>query len=786
MELKTYPTIIRFFSLLIFLFEFNGAQACGWSESAEITRLALFRAERNDFLKLRFLAYSSDTYATPNVFSVKDQKQNCLEWQKKLGTDINPDDVYTILYETDSEVFQSGYQSKSLATVFAKNTFIEKLLLHKNKKFLEYLIFAKKLEYNNMGGSKWETWNSLNYGYDSENKFIVALGDYDKKLISTKDVFLKQRYAFLLLRMSYYEGNRQEVVRLYETYFTTKPNTILTPWALYFRALSSDNQALQNYYLSQVFVSCDEKTNAVMQHYDRTMTAQTLSYAQNDTEKGNILTLECMRNPSPQLEVLKQIYAYNPDSVYFSFLVGREVNKLEDWIFTPKYTGSTPSVVFENEDWYSDYEKAKAENYVKDINYLKELRTFLIGISDKTQGEQKDYLYSAIAQLCFIDDEIELGKKYVNLISKEANSTITLQSKIQLALVALKENDIQSDVTKQLLFDCFNSIENAVDQDHSLFKTMYSFYRIVAKEFSKQGDEATAGLLFLKSNTKKSNIKEYDDEGWGYYPYYYNYLGYFDRFATVKDMDNLMALIVKKNKTPFEEYICRGTINTDVNVYKDLKGTIAFRDTDLELAYKTFAEMPKDFWIQHYEYKNYLNENPFFPKILTSTKERKFDYVFNKTEFLKTLLELKKKNTAESNLKLAHAFFNVSVWGNSWMMTSYSQSGYSGDGYSDYVFGGNRSEREAKYQNGNYYNCNLAKSYYQKVLFLSKNKEEKALASLMVFECDYVSFGTISNFSNAENIKFRPGKEIYSFNTIYRNTQTFKKYNCPLLQDFIK
>jgi hypothetical protein len=782
MELKIYPTIIRFFSLLFFLLGCNGAQACGWSESPEITRLALFRAERNDFLKLRFLTYSADSYATPNVFSTLDQKQNCLEWRKQLSMDINPDDVYAMLYETDSEVFQSAYQSKSLATVFAKNTFVQQLLLSKNKKFLDYLVFAKKLEYNNMGGYKWETWNNLNYGYDSENKFVATLGDYDKKLSSTKDVFLKQRYAFLLLRMSYYDGNPQEVNRLYETYFATKPNTILTPWALYFRALCADNQALQNYYLSQVFVSCDEKTNAVMQHYDRTLTAQTLSYTQNDTEKGNILALESMRNPAPQLEILKQIYGYNPDSVYFSFLVGREVNKLEDWIFTPKYTQSSPSVVLDDAEWYQDYEKAKVKNYTKDMEYLKELRHFFIAIAASAKGEQQDYLYSAIAQLCFIEDQVDLGKKYVSMISNEANASIALQSKIQLALVALKQNDIQSEGTKKLLFDCFNSIENAVDLDHSLFKSMYSFYRIVAKEYAEKGDEATAGLLFLKSNAKNAN----NDEGWGFYPYFYNYLGYFDRFATVKDMDNLMALIAKKNKTPFENYICTGTTSADINVYRDLKGTIAFRESNLELAYKTFAEMPKNFWLRNYEFKNFLNEDPFFPKILVSTKERKFDYVFNKAEFVKTLLELKKKNTAASNLKLAHAFFNVSYRGNAWMMTSYGWSSNFGDGYSDYVFGGNRSEREKKYQNGNYFNCNLAKNYYQKVLFLSKSKEEKALASLMIFECDYVGFDSSSSLSDVENDKFIHGKEIYIFNTVYRNTQTFKKYNCPLLQDFIK
>jgi hypothetical protein len=782
MEQKQYRVIILFFSLLFFLSGLNSAFACGWSESPEITRLALFRAERKDFLKLRFLAYSADSYASPNVFSNQDELQNCLEWQKQLSMDINPNDVYTILYETDSEVFQSAYQSKTLGKVFAKNSFVEKLLLRKNKKFLEYLIFAKKLEYNNIGGGKWETWNSLNYGYDNETKLFADIGDYGKIFSSAKDGFLKRRYAFLLIRMNYYDGNPQEALRLYDDYFASKPDTILTPWALYFRALCTDDQALKNYYLSQVFVSCDEKANAVMQHYDGSLTAQTLALAQNESEKGNIMALECMRNPSPQLETLKQIYAYCPNSIYFSFLVGREVNKLEDWIFTPKYTQSSPSVVFDNdEEWYQDYEKAKAENLTKDMLYLKDLKNFLIEILNSAKGEQKDYLCSAIAQLCFIDDQIDLGKKYVDLISENANESIVLQSKIQLALVALKQKNIESEAVKELFFECFNSLEKAAARDHSLFKSMYSFCRVAAQKYAEKGDQVTAGLLFLKSNIKKNN-----DYFWDYNPYFYDYLGYFDRFAKVNDINNLMALIVKKDKTAFEKYICAGTTNTDLNVYKDLKGTIAFRDNNLKLAYQTFAEMPKDFWKKKYEFKNFLNEDPFFPKILISTKERKFDYVFNKAEFLKTLLELKEKNTAASNLKLAHAFFNVSCWGNSWMMVSYGWSGYSGDNYSDYIYGRNRLEREKKFQRGNYYNCSLAKMYYQKALFLSKNKEEKALASLMIFECDYVSFSAKANMLGEENLRFKPGEEIYTFNSAYKNTQTFKKYNCPLLQDFIQ
>jgi len=265
-------------------------------------------------------------------------------------------------------------------------------------------------------------------------------------------------------------------------------------------------------------------------------------------------------------------------------------------------------------------------------------------------------------------------------------------------------------------------------------------------------------------------------------PYFYSYIGYFEHSATVEDMDRLIALQQKENKTPFEKYICAGTIAPNVNYYKDLKGTLAFRDNNLELAYAVFSSMPKDFWEKNYAFKDFLNENPFIPKILQKTKERKFNYRFNKAEFIAKLIRLKKQNTAASNLQLAHAYFNVSYLGNSWMMTAYDWT--SGESYIDYIYGDN-TEIEKKYQNGNYYNLTMAKLYYQKALQMSKNNNEKALASLMIFECNYYDFYANYVYSDQEKVPFKAGQELHDFYSVYSKTANFKKYNCPLLDSYI-
>lgn len=777
MEPKIYLNIMRVFSTLLLVLSFQFSFACGWSVSPETSRLALFKAQREGFFKLTPFYYSADNFYATNTISDADKQLNCLEWKNKLGNNINPNDVYVILYETDSEQFETAYENKTLNKVFEKNTFVKALLQPKNKQFLSYILFAKKLEYNSNTDVKWESWGQI--GYESKNHKLAEVTDFEKKINSAKDPFLKQRYAFLILRYSFYNADPQEVIRLYDTYFAQNKKTILEPWALYYKALCVENKALQNYLLSQVFNTCEEKAFAVLQHYNWKLTAETLALAQNDEERSIILAIESLRTPAPDLKSIKEIYELSPNSLFLSFLIGREVNKLEDWIFTPQYTnGGSPSVTFSDTNWYEDYAKAKAENFNKDILYLRELEYFLISIREQTSGEQKDYVTAAIAQLCFIDDQIDEGKKYTNMISNKANASIQMQKNIQLALVSLKQDDLKNEKVQNQLYNYFSSVENLVETDHGLFKNLYSLYRIAGDEFYKKGDGAMAGLLSMKADIK--NEGEYTSYN---NPYFYSYIGYFDRKATIEDVDRLMALQQKTNKTPFEKYICSGTIAPDINYYKDLKGTIAFRNNNLELAYKTFSSMPQDFWEKNYDFKNYLNENPFTPKILQKQQERKFDYRFNKTDFIAKLIQLKKQNTASSNLQLAHAYFNVSYLGNSWMMTAYDWT--SGESYVDYVYGDN-TENEKKYQNGNYHNLKMAKMYYEKALKMSKNTNEKAMASLMIFECNYYNhYADLVSAEDEEKNPFKAGKELVNFYSIYKTTPIFKKYNCPLLKSFI-
>ncbi len=781
MERKTFRTIFRSFSLLIVLVLPINIFSCGWSESYETTRLALFRASLPSFAKLDRYVYSTDLYNYSERISHRDQDINCKEWIAKLGGNIKPKDVYEILYTTNSEVFQNAIESDSLTSRFKQNSFIANLDLPKNKLFLKYISIAKRCEFGSEIDNKWENWNVTNQDVILDNDY-PNLADLTLK---QTDSFLKQRYAFLNLRSSFYEQNPTKVQELYDKYFKNSSKTILAQWAKYYMSLGLKNEAETNYNLSQILLKSDDKANACVQHFNDSLVPQTLSFAKNDTEKGVIKAIQLFHNPAPAIESLKEIATLIPYNDIFSFLVQREVNKLEDWIFTPKYSNTTRSDVYVEGATQTDYEKARAENHIKDLKYLQDLKVLLIEIEPKSIGQQKDFLNAAIAQLCFINDEIDEGKKHTNLISANAIPSIQVQKNVQLALIALKKNDLKSEETKDNLYNYFNEIEDAATDDATLFKSMYSLYEIASQDYFKIKDITTAGLLFMKSNSKKDN---YNNFGYDYYynrKYFYTYIGYFDRFAQPKDIDILIDLAQKSNKTNFERYICSGNIPKDINIYRDLKGTLEFRNNDLELAQKTFASMPKNFWKTTYYFKDYLNENPFFPKALNyGNPNRKFDYDFNKADFVKEMIRLKNSKSASDYLKLANAYFNVSINGNAWMMTSYEQSEGS---YNDYIYG-DSSENEKKYGLGNYLYLNLAKNYYKKALELSKNKEQKAVCSLMIFECDYYNFASLG-YEEIEGVSvpriFKPGREIYDFNSIYADTKVFIKFNCPLLEQFI-
>ena len=83
----------------------------------------------------------------------------------------------------------------------------------------------------------------------------------------------------------------------------------------------------------------------------------------------------------------------------------------------------------------------------------------------------------------------------------------------------------------------------------------------------------------MKASNKKNIEIVYNNDYYNLSPKnYYEFIGYYDRLATTKSMDDFINIAQKSNKSNFEKYICSGNLNPNINAYLDLKGTIAFRN----------------------------------------------------------------------------------------------------------------------------------------------------------------------------------------------------------------
>ncbi len=805
MEWKKSGVFTRFLIVSLFLILPFYSSACVVMESPDTYRMMFFQARTGNSSPLQIFNYSPALYASYNSDPEGiDRVRNAKEWQVVTGNGVVLEDILAIQYETSPDSLQFAYSHNKLQAVFEENSFIQFLLRPSSKLLLEYLLFSKQAEATETAWSEgFESWNSdANEMAVVKQKKLALLVIAKKRLSTVKDDFLKKRYAYQLCRLSYQLQRPVDVIATYDRYFKKfNGNELMNVWSALFYAQSlnaTKKKAKANYYYSLVFDNCDSKKLRAHQLFnsdEATFTAG-LKLAKTAHEKAVMWVMRVINNPGPVLNSLKTIYALDPKSSYMTFLLAREINKLEDWICTPAFTAYSPAV---SPQW--NFSQAMAKNMKTDLEYLGSFMDFVKQQQQQARGELHQYLTLALAHLCLINDNTKEGLDYLNAIGLSENSSIEIQKNIETAWVMAKTTDITDNVFKDQFVIYCHKLHRLAKSDNTINKTLYSLLLGVAGEYEKRFDFATAGLLTMKADQYK---RRYDaayaedfsitsDDN-------YQKIRYFDKCAGIGDMDNLIRLLSKTDKSDFEDYITEQPLGS-VNLYRDLQGTLAFRQNDFKTAYSIFRKIDPSFWRISYAYKDCLNEDPFVSKVLC--KNRNFSYHFDKAKFVKRLLDLqdkthKKTGVAENAILLGNAYFNCSYFGNSWMMVEYGWSRAEPEYHSPTDSLGYFSQFLAfklppvrvvsnPLKDDNYYNCKLAAHYFHLAADDPKaSNEQRAYALLMLHECNYLPW-VVTNYSwyDDNKPKYPVGKELREFYAHYADTKIYHDYRCPLLDAFI-
>ncbi len=717
---------MRNYFLFILISLSNSIYSCGFYPYGEDTRISIFNPKTFGFESFSHFNYSSNSFSQfgpePIQFADNYIDPNIQLWFDYCNGNVKATQINEAIYQLE----------ESEMNELSPNAFIQYLYKNKNKEALNYLRFAKNCEhYNSWFEDPWERKSYLSIPKRTElmNKAINL-----SEKVENKE--LKKRYTFLAIRLAWYNQLDDKVKSLFLKEFenTTKKD-ILYYWSLYFKSLSEKDSSYSNYLLAQVFANAIDKRFVCHQHFNKKIPLEnTLKFAKNNEEKANVYLMYGIEKYDKTLNYIKKIHEYNPASEGLSFLLLREINKIEDFVLTPYYTLFQPSVSNQNWDEENEPSVQKILNRTEqDRIYAKQVLNFISTV-DLRKVNNPIFWETCKSYLQFITRDYNSCLILINEIEKTVKDSALENQIKQLKTLALIANQSYGSAVIPL-----NTYETII-----LNKNNGKFIFSIAKELEYLGNTTDAALLY----SKLSEI-EYDD---GYQTVYWksgknkiktdylsnyftDYFDYIDVVYSPEQVQNIIESVQKENeeKTKFSSFKF-DVIKNEIPKFYDLLGTKYIRQNKLNKALNTFEKIDQPYWKQAYpnwnDNTNIFDQNPFYNLKYTPHFIDKKDKIrLNKYTITKQLIhylnkaeDKNEKNRDYYYFLVANAYYNMGNEGNIWMMRRFNE-------WSEYSL--SEIEDEVEFRQSN-----LAKKYYSLAMQNASTKKFKALCLRMLTRCE--------------------------------------------------
>lgn len=744
--------------------------ACGPSLYPDEARFALFRNGINGQEGFEPFFYS-EYFLNSNAPDPtgKDYKRNCQEWQQVTGTSVSFEDIYSIQYTCAPDSFLSAYEQKSWST-FKQNSFTSWLLKKKNKAYLDYFILAKQMEAAQFyRGDPW-TASLLDTNTIALDKLAQIALD---RCGSTKNSFLKTRYAFQAIKTVYYVNKPDKLatyLKAFETYIEPG-QSVVKGWGYYFYGLLQQDQLKRNVCLLRAFDLSEEKKVAAFNKIDPDSLAAIIQKEKDPYLKEIALAMQGIYTTDRAGAIIVALYQVNPDSKYLPLLLSREINKIEDWIWSYTFLGFSslginyegkPTFSYWNKGYTEDEEQQKvliAANREKDLEYVEELCALMAKMGS-TQFPDKDFLRLAQAHLYNIRGNYTAATRVLAGLTLPDTSIYYKQWLIESIILCTNTEDISDPDVQARLLQWLKRFDNAPSTNDNNNNDpiaeseddLSELYLVISKKFQDKGAINLAGLLYNKSHHIR-NIYDGWETSWddAYRPQQkkphsvspkmnYKQIAFWDRYAGPQELEALMAFKAKQNKTAFEQYISPEQWPDD-QVYKDLMGTKYMRMERYHDALKVFQSMDQEFWNDNYHYADYL---PFtgIADLRTyapwETSRSKYYKRTCKTDIVADIVAiidrinqpgLSPEQKAAYYIQLGNCKLNMTKNGLFWMMLSYGNFGQENRENTGNFFTYTFYPNTVAYGD-NYYGAKSALEAYDRALKLSRNTEQQAAAYL--------------------------------------------------------
>jgi hypothetical protein len=760
--------------------------ACGFYPYGEELRFSFFDPEIAGYRSYSEFYYSANSFEPNSVYGDFDKMPNELLWVSYCKNKVS--------YKSVQEVLQS----LSLGDINSdtNNEMLRYLYKIKDYEAINYLKFAKNCEFfNSWVDDPWERNEAMSL--PQRTKFLKQAIRLSK---STNNKALQFRYTFLAIRMAFYNNEFDKIKTLFEANYQTKlDKDILYYWSLYFRTLAETDKALANFYAAQVFVNAPDKRFMVSQQYNNQVAIEeVLKYAKTNKEKANVYLLAAIKKHDKSLAYIKKVYEYQPNFDGLSFLILREVNKIEDWVFTPYYSLFDPSITTNNY-WESEVDNASDiyKRIETDRAYASELLAFINNVNITTV-ENPIFWKSCKAYLLYITKDYEASLTLLEELKSSKNSELFSN---QLEIIKALALTAKQEYGKAIIV---NEIKPIILKNKGFRKFIFS----LGKELEYKGNTSDAALLYstLKNDTFNENHDFYNTIYWksnNYFGDTYSdfYTDYFDYINAVYTPEQLDALIhnVFRNRDKEDEFSSfkYSILKTEIPRLYDLLGTKYIRLNKLTKALNSFKKVDSKLWNEKYSNwerdgsgwsygSNVFDKNPFyelkytpdFIPIKDTIRLNKYTITKQLIKYINRAENPKEKNKDYYYFLVANCYYNMTQYGNSWMMRRYY---WTSNGDSSNMV----DEKE-------FNQCNSAKTYYLLALKNAKTDKFKALCLRMIGRCEKYRLDNLNEDSYKGDYDFYQ-EFLFSKNKYYQDLKSsYSSYyndltsDCTFFEDYFK
>ena len=690
------------------LISVNITLACGgWDPFGEDIRFSILNPRLFDDGGMSEFYYSTDYLAEMYVHEPSSDR-NVDDWLGVVNGEVSKEDVFEAIYRLSA---------KEIVDVKHKNAFVQKMLALGKKAELEYLAFAKNYSYlNAMMSDPWER----NAG-DISKKRGQAIGVAMRKAMAQTDNTLKRRYAFVAIRLAFYQNSGNSVTDLYQKFFTNADELTIDRWAKYYYLHNTPASAERNLQLAQLFETTPSKRHGIFVLFDRKIDVDdVINLAKSNKEKANVWAMYTYRERSRQLVQISEIYELDPNNAILPFLIIREINKLEDWILAPTYTAFAP-VMRPGIDSWSSTDLMRKEAVESDIAYAK---TFLDWMKRSESGMDKEINASAVSILQFICGDPAAASQTMKNASFKSEELKAWQKRVQEMLnVAANENaQLQSIDLSIFLKDDVEGREQLVF--------------LMGRVFEFRNKLSEAAILYSGMNGESYSWEWFvwaEPKGRATYnvSYYFDYFDYFDANYEAKDVQEILLLATTLSEKEGDLKTLADKVLENKLELMDLIGTKYLRQNELLNALNAFKRVPESYWSsEDNAYSQYLAANPFYANFYSSHKKTEGDTIsYTKSEIaeeLYRLIELSKTQVGNAKAKtyfsIANCYFNMTTYGNSWMMR---RSWWSSNAYNTVYVDSDEFNK-----------CLKAKEYYLAASEAAEKEEFKAVCLRMAGRCE--------------------------------------------------